>query len=248
MLKNVAGQNIGAQLTDASTGGPFVEEVTVFVTKDDGVQTIGSVGGGVCEHKGKGYHQYAPSQAETNADLVAFTFEGTGAITATVQVFTGNGTYNNQQLILAKVNLLQSGIRPTIFLTVQGDHIYVYRGDSPVIPLEELGDISDREDSFFTVKKSVNDPDSAALIKISENDGILRVNGMVPATGHVGTIDVIDEGDGNVNITYSEEVAALLSDTSLVYDYKVKRTGALGPETLRNGKFHVTADVTRSTG
>lgn len=85
MKKNVAGQTIGAQMIDASTGGAFTSTVSVVVTGDAGTQGAGS---GAVTHEGNGYHSYAPSQAETNYDHVAFTFTGTGAVPATVQVYT----------------------------------------------------------------------------------------------------------------------------------------------------------------
>jgi len=88
MTKNAAGQVIGAQLTNASDGSPFTGSVTCYVTVDGGTQAVGSVGSGACTHEGGGYHTYAPAQAETNGDLLAYQFRGTGAITVTVQVFT----------------------------------------------------------------------------------------------------------------------------------------------------------------
>ncbi len=88
MQKNVAGQKIGAQLVSSADGSAFTAAVTVAVTGDAGTQAAGSVGSGACTHEGNGYHTYAPSQAETNFDLVAFTFTGTGAVPATVQIFT----------------------------------------------------------------------------------------------------------------------------------------------------------------
>lgn len=88
MKKNVASQKIGAQMVDATTGAAFTSAVTVYVTLDAGAQAVGSVGAGACTHEGNGYHTYAPAQAETNGDLAAFTFIGTGAVPATVQVFT----------------------------------------------------------------------------------------------------------------------------------------------------------------
>jgi hypothetical protein len=80
MQKNVSGQKIGAQLLNATEGSAFTGSVTVAVTGDAGTQATGSVGSGACTHEGNGYHTYAPAQAETNYDLVAFTFTGTGAI------------------------------------------------------------------------------------------------------------------------------------------------------------------------
>lgn len=88
MKKNVASQKIGCQMVSATDGSAFTGSVTVSVTGDAGTQATGSVGSGACAHEGNGYHTYAPAQAETNYDLIAFTFTGTGAIPATVQVFT----------------------------------------------------------------------------------------------------------------------------------------------------------------
>jgi hypothetical protein len=87
MQKNVASQKIGAQLVSATDGSVFTSTVTVYVTKDAGTQAIGATASGVCTHEGNGYHTYEPTPGETNADLVAFTFTGTGAVAATVQVF-----------------------------------------------------------------------------------------------------------------------------------------------------------------
>lgn len=88
MQKNVAGQRIGVQMVSASDGTAFTGSVTVYVTGDAGSQAIGSVGSGVCTHEGNGYHSYAPAQSETNFDLIAFTFTGSGAVPVTVQVYT----------------------------------------------------------------------------------------------------------------------------------------------------------------
>jgi hypothetical protein len=88
MIRNAPNQSIGGELINASTGAAFVGTVTVFITKDAGVQTLGSVGSGVCTAEGNGYYTYLPTQAETDGALVAFTFIGAGAIPATVQVAT----------------------------------------------------------------------------------------------------------------------------------------------------------------
>ena len=72
-------------MVSASDGSAFTGAVTVYVTGDAGVQAVGSVGAGACTHKGNGYHTYAPAQGETNYDLAAFTFIGSGAVPVTVQ-------------------------------------------------------------------------------------------------------------------------------------------------------------------
>lgn len=87
VLKNTAGQNIGAQMTNVVDGLPFTGAVVVYVTGDGGTQVVGSVGAGACVHEGKGLHTYSPAQAETNYNHIAWTFEGAGAITVTVQIY-----------------------------------------------------------------------------------------------------------------------------------------------------------------
>jgi hypothetical protein len=88
MKKNVASQVVGAQMVAAADGSAFTSAVTVSVTGDGGTQATGSVGSGACTHEGNGFHTYVPAQAETNYDHVAFTFTGTGAVPATVQIYT----------------------------------------------------------------------------------------------------------------------------------------------------------------
>lgn len=88
MIRNQASQIVGAQMVSATTGAAFAGTVTVYVTIDGGTQAIGSVGSGLCTAEGNGYYTYAPSAAETNGYLVAFTFIGTGAIPATLQIAT----------------------------------------------------------------------------------------------------------------------------------------------------------------
>lgn len=81
MKKNIAGQHIGAQMITAADGTNFTGVVSMLVTKD-GVQAAGL--GVAPVHLGSGYYDYSPTQADTNADNVGFTFSGTGAITASV--------------------------------------------------------------------------------------------------------------------------------------------------------------------
>lgn len=87
MKKNVASQIVGAQMSSITDGSDFMGTVTCYVAGDGGPQALGSVGSGVCTHKGNGFHSYTPSQAETNYDHVAFTFKGSGATTATLQAY-----------------------------------------------------------------------------------------------------------------------------------------------------------------
>jgi len=132
MKKNVALQVIGCQMTSDShiltesgdilttedgknivdesfaDGSAFVGTVTVYVTGDNGLQTIGATGGGVCTHKGNGYYTYVPTQAETNYGHVAFTFIGTGAVTRTIQIYPslvgGDGSHPHAYAVTDSVS------------------------------------------------------------------------------------------------------------------------------------------------
>lgn len=85
MKKNVAGQYICAQLVSATDGSAVTSgTTTVYVLGDGGTQ---GTGGGTVAHEGQGCWSYAPSQAETNYDHVAFTFVNTSAVSATVQTY-----------------------------------------------------------------------------------------------------------------------------------------------------------------
>jgi hypothetical protein len=89
MKRNVASQVIGAQLINKTDGSAVTSgTTTVYVTGDGGTQAAGSVGSGACTHEGHGYWTYNPAQAETNYDQIAFTFENSLSVNATVQVFT----------------------------------------------------------------------------------------------------------------------------------------------------------------
>ncbi len=88
MTRGSSGNVIGAGLIDALTGEAFVGTVSVYITIDGGTQAIGTVGSGVCTAEGRGYYTYLPTAAETDGALLAFTFVGTGAVPATVQVLT----------------------------------------------------------------------------------------------------------------------------------------------------------------
>ena len=87
MKKNVASQSVGVQMITAADGTAFTGAVSVAVTVDNGTQGAG--GGTAPVSEGNGLHSYTPTQAETNGDHIAFTFTGSGAIPATVQVYTG---------------------------------------------------------------------------------------------------------------------------------------------------------------
>lgn len=85
VFRNQAGQLVGTQMTDATSGADFTATVSVFVTGDAGTMVAGA---GTVTHKGRGYHVYAPTQGETDYVVVDFTFTGTNAVPKTESLET----------------------------------------------------------------------------------------------------------------------------------------------------------------
>ena len=89
MKKNTGSQVVVAQLVSKTDGAAVTSgTTTVYVLGDGGTQATGSVGSGAATHEGNGVWSYAPAQAETNYDHVAFTFVNSTAVNATVQIYT----------------------------------------------------------------------------------------------------------------------------------------------------------------
>src|SRR5690242_14412774 len=84
--KNTAGQHVSFQGVDATTGGAK-SGVTWTVRRClDG--TWAAATGTVTEDGTTGRYTFAPSQADTNGNNVAFGFDGTGAVPQTVNIVT----------------------------------------------------------------------------------------------------------------------------------------------------------------
>lgn len=80
MIKDQAGQNVTFLAVDSTDGEATINvgTPTIFVDKD-GVQ--GAAAGGTASMLGNGSWNYTPTQGETNAGHVQFTFKLAGAIT-----------------------------------------------------------------------------------------------------------------------------------------------------------------------
>jgi len=120
MRKNVAGQSISASMVSASDGSDFAGNVTCYVEVDDGGMALGqgTSPSGSCTYKGNAKHTYYPTQAETNGEHVEFTFVGSGAVTATINVQTKILTQAQEEKLAAAATsmtlfVVQSGATTT---------------------------------------------------------------------------------------------------------------------------------------
>ena len=213
MKRNTAGQKIGAQVITAADGTAFTGSVTVYVTKDAGTQVIGSVGSGAATDEGNGYYTYAPSQAETDGDLLAFTFIGSGAIPVTVQVVPSSevwdivqadhtiaGTMGKTLDLLRKANAVVEGTvlaspAPTATtFTVSGLAYPTGAFNKSVLWFASDASIAEQNSPIATF---VNNGDGTQTITLQDplttaptaGDGIL-----IDPTSHVHTIAEIQSG------------------------------------------------------
>lgn len=130
--------------------------------------------------------------------------------------------------------------------TTAGSAINCKRGDTLTVDFTALGDISSRSKFWFTVKTDPNDLDTAAIIQIEESAGLLYINGAVAATAGNGSITVTDASAGDLTIVLDEgETDDLSVKPSLYYDVQMLTSAAV-VTTITEGRFNITADVTRA--
>jgi hypothetical protein len=123
--------------------------------------------------------------------------------------------------------------------------ITALRGDTFTVSLTGLGNISTRSSLALVVKASKNDSDTAAVLYVSEADGLTLVNGAAYTTPAHGVITVTDATAGNITLTIHATAMALLSPGVRVYDVQY----VLADGTVRStpaSPFTVSADVNRA--
>ena len=229
MKKNVASQVIGVQMVSASDGSAFTGSVTVYVTGNGGTQAIGTVGSGVCTHEGNGFHTYAPSQAETNYDHIAFTFIGTGAVPATIQIYTdfpqtGDSFSRVGAPTGASISADLSSIRGATFDTAtdslealrnRGDAAWVTGGGGSITQMLNVQPV---------VPSSI-DLANTATVRL----GLILMNALddLPSTAEItpGTISIERKAYGGTSWTAVVTNAAMSEQAGMVYYDEVFDTG-----------------------
>ena len=133
-----------------------------------------------------------------------------------------------------------------IAAALDGGDITVQRGDTVVISVTGLGDITNRTKLWVTAKFGKSDADSAAIFQITEAGGLLILNGASAGTTTDASISVTNQATGALTITLKPAITDDLSPGAGWYaDIQVLRsTGAV--DTLATYDLAVTADVTRS--
>lgn len=229
MIKNTASQVIGAQMVTAADGSAFTGSVTCYVTGDAGTQAAGSVGSGACTHEGNGYHTYAPAQAETNYDLVAFTFTGTGAIPATVQVFTTSLTHTRAGYIdeLAAANLpadiataqadldILTGADGAVLATLQGNYAPAKAGDAMTLANDAITAAKFDESTAFPLAAA--DTGATQIARVGADGDTLetlsdQIDLVATAAKLLKYIQLLARSDSAIETDNSSELTAINAD------------------------------------
>ena len=133
---------------------------------------------------------------------------------------------------------------------VAGSSITQYRGTTWTIALTGLGDLSAHSKLWFTVKDSLDDADTDALLQVEKTDGLKYLNGAAYPVGSKtdGAIAIDDASAGNITITVKPAATAQVARASKKYwDVKMLTTGGLVSVLAEgNGAFTVRLDTTRA--
>ena len=118
------------------------------------------------------------------------------------------------------------------------------RGDTLRVTLPAAGDLSARIKLVFTAKTSIHQSDEDALLQITENSGLVQINGSTDVIAADASLVVRDAMIGEVDIVVSANMTALMTIQDLVWDLQVHTSASIFSPL--NGTLSVVADVTRS--
>lgn len=165
----------------------------------------------------------------------------TGGAGVTPQTFW---TYNGPRTLTMSSRQLGNLVRPSV--------LYLYRGDTIELPLVTGFNLANRAAVYFTIKHSTADADAAAVVQITEADGLLVLSGAVAGTPADGVVTVDDEGTGQLTIRLeaaaAQELPAIPEGSGggqLQCDVKVVYADGT-VTTVHRSSVVVQADVTRT--
>ena len=217
MQKNVAGQVIGAQLFLADGTSVTSGTTTVYVTIDGGTQATGT---GTVTHEGNGFWSYAPTQAETNGDHIAFTFANstTNAVSVVVQVYTQMDANVAQWLGTAVVTPATAGTPDVNVKSITSGAITATSIAAAALNGKGDWNIGKTDYSISGTKKTLDALNDIAATEIVSAGAITTLSGAVVNVDLVDTcttnMDMRGTDGANTTAPDNTSIAAILADTS----------------------------------
>lgn len=141
---------------------------------------------------------------------------------------------------------LLTNIGSTVESPAIGEPLNIYRDTTVLISLTNLGAIGVDDKLWFTVKDSVEEPDEDSIIQI-DRLGLLYINGAPASQVEDGSITVLDDELGNVEIKLAQRQAALLplyEAYPAQWDIKILHSGIVS--ILNIGTLYIKGTPTRA--
>lgn len=136
---------------------------------------------------------------------------------------------------------------PTILIKsmLLGQNLRLWRGDTlDDLPIPRLGDFTDVDDLWFTVKKQLSDEDENAELQISLLGGLLAIAGAPAATPANANITITDVLLGSITLYVEAEEMAKL-DVDFVGYWDIQKRVGVKVSTVTHGNVSVLGDSTR---
>lgn len=115
------------------------------------------------------------------------------------------------------------------------DTLRLRAGDDWSFALTNLGALTGIDDLVFAIKQQPADPDDDALVLLSSDDGLERLNGSA-ATAAEGSITIDVEASGNITVAVlAEATVDLTRHADACYSVKSIPSGG-GGTTLKTGR------------
>lgn len=188
----------------------------------------------------------SPNAGDSAVAVTAYLYDVSGGLQA--DSFSAEAL----EAIAAAVYTRIAGRSAEVVSALAGDELSLHRGDLWEQPFTGLGSLAGRTRLWFSLKRNVTQEDSAAVVQITEDDGLLVVNG--EAVGPEGTfsdptlaeIVIDDEAAGDITVRIKGLVTAALSPAvGLLYDVQILDANDQ-PATLTHATLTITGDVTRA--
>ncbi len=241
LLQNAA-QTIAFVMTDNAglevpgLGAAF----NLFISKNGGIFAPGM---GVKSEIGQGWYAYQLTAGETDTPgVLAVYITGAGCV-----------QQNLAYIVRDLAGLVWSHLSRTLTVSLADFHLWqggqdieVVRGDTFIVNLIYLGDLSARSKLWLTVKEDKDTPDNNADVQIEETGGLLYINKVAAGVPANASIVVTNAAAGNLTITLAAVETARL-DTTGNFMYDIQMLTAAGVvTTLRRGKCKIVGDITRA--
>jgi hypothetical protein len=125
-----------------------------------------------------------------------------------------------------------------------GDRLTLERGDTWILPITGLGDLTGVTELWFTLKDLLTETDAAAIVQVEMTSGLVVLNGAA-GTAADGSIVIDSVPLGNITVTVKAAATTQIDPSRRLYwDIQSNEAGVILTRTA--GDAFVSADVTRS--